>query len=471
MTLLGAAGLFQLRNRAAAEKRFVEERAKVLSDVVVRAIIEAMVDERHHQVRPVLEAVAAAEGISGLALGFPEEEIVFSSGAVPERLELGDGLPHWGGERLSVTRAVPTDSRCTECHESEPVGVIYVGLDLSPSAARLRESTRTLIAWLALGLLVAGGLIVVVVRHYVSAPLGRLTAFAGELAAGDLGARPPDEEWPETRGLSRALRTMADRIQGSHDELERRVDERMAMVMREIAERQRLERKLANAERLAELGQLSAQVAHELRNPLNAIGGAVQYLRRVLGREPAVEEYGELIQQEIGRVNRFIDDLLRVARPAATVFERGDVGDVAAEALRRVTLARGLESGAVRHSTQEGLPSFEMDRRVLMEALVNLLDNAFDAGGTEPPELVTREDTAEPAVVVEVLDRGAGLRPDVAKKLGRPFVTTKPNGTGLGLVIVTHAADLHGGSFQLRNREGGGAVATLRFPVRRPHES
>ncbi len=106
-----------------------------------------------------------------------------------------------------------------------------------------------------------------------------------------------------------------------------------------------------------------------------------------------------------------------------------------------------------------------------MEAVVNLLDNALEAGGPQPPELVTRleqEGAAEPAVVLEVLDRGAGVPPALLPDVTRPFVTTKLTGTGLGLVIVSRAMAQHRGSFTLANRPGGGARATLRLPVDAP---
>src|SRR5512137_325952 len=88
------------------------------------------------------------------------------------------------------------------------------------------------------------------------------------------------------------------------------------MVIRDIAERRHLETRLLDAERLAGLGQVSAQIAHELRNPLNAIGGAAQYLHRRLAADPEVAEYADLIEGEVKRVNRFISELLNVARPA-----------------------------------------------------------------------------------------------------------------------------------------------------------
>ena len=140
------------------------------------------------------------------------------------------------------------------------------------------------------------------------------------------------------------------------------------------------------------------------------------------------------------------------------------------EAARQAALARGLPEDAVRLDLAADLPVLDVDAAMIDEALVNLLQNAFEAGAAaEPPELASRYETAggEGTIVVEVRDRGRGIPPDQLDEVLRPFVTTKPTGTGLGLVVVTRAAEQHRARFQLAPREGGGTVAAIRFPVRR----
>jgi signal transduction histidine kinase len=106
---------------------------------------------------------------------------------------------------------------------------------------------------------------------------------------------------------------------------------------------------------------------------------------------------------------------------------------------------------------------------MITDALVNLLANAFDAGGDAPVELASWLDAAggEGTVVMEVRDRGCGIPEDRREEVLRPFVTTKAHGTGLGLLVVQRAAELHRAALALAGRDGGGTVATLRFPVRR----
>jgi PAS domain S-box-containing protein len=241
------------------------------------------------------------------------------------------------------------------------------------------------------------------------------------------------------------------------------------MVIRDISERRTLERRLLDAERLSGLGQMSAQIAHELRNPLNAIDGAAQYLRRRCAGDADVAEYAGLIGDEVQRVNRFVSELLHVARPAEPVFGAVALNRLLAQAAQKAALARGLGDGAVRLELAPDLPVLDVDAGMITEALVNLLQNAFEAGGDAPPELASRYEAAggEGTLVVEVRDRGCGIPPDQIEEVLRPFVTTKPTGTGLGLVVVTRAVEQHRARFRLARRDGGGTVATLRFPVRR----
>jgi nitrogen fixation/metabolism regulation signal transduction histidine kinase len=241
------------------------------------------------------------------------------------------------------------------------------------------------------------------------------------------------------------------------------------MVIRDIAERRTLERRLLDAERLSGLGQMSAQIAHELRNPLNAIDGAAQYLRRRLASDPEVAEYAGLIGEEVQRVNRFVAALLHVARPADPELAPVALNRLLREAAQKAALTRGLPEGEVLLDLAPDLPVLDVDAAMIVETLVNLLQNAFEAGGAAPPELASRYEASggEGTIVVEVRDRGTGIPPDQLDEVLRPFVTTKPTGTGLGLVVVTRAVEQHRARFQLSAREGGGTVAAIRFPVRR----
>jgi PAS domain S-box-containing protein len=527
--LLAAAGATVVRYQGQEERSTLEERAATLADAVQSSLTEAMGEHRPETMGPIVEAVRRTEGVA--AIGIADDRGIVRRGAgdapnvftVPQRPRFD-----WTERRLTLTRAIDNAPACHRCHDASAAynGAVLVSLDASAIAPRLRRTARNtgILAAIALAATLGAAALVVGARSQAAqaraqreASRMRLQALVDSMADGVIFIDAEDrialvnQAAMALRNLTggpgrpvkdchpQATHAMLERVLGwlregtdtgpNHSiikEKEGRWETTYApvrapdgsylgvvMVIRDIADRRNLERRLLDTERLAAVGQMSAQVAHELRNPLNAITGAAQYLRRILPGHAEVKEYAELIDDEVTRVNRFVDELLKVARPANPVFTPSSVAKVLTEASRRAAVARKLAPDAVRLDLARSLPVLDLDQAMIMEAIVNLLDNAFDAGGAEPPEMLARFEATggTGSIVVEVCDRGSGIPPEQLDEVTRPFVTTKARGTGLGLVIVTRAVEQHRAHFELASREGGGTVARIRFPVRTVREN
>jgi signal transduction histidine kinase len=527
-----AAALWLHNDEVRAERRIVEGRAEMLAEALELSITEAMAEHRRESIGAVVEALALTEGVAGLAVAGADGGVRHSVGEAPARVEPAKAQV-WSEGRLVLTRDVPNGASCRACHGAgEAAGAVLVSLDASALRPRLAASAQRKAALSLLGFAATVTVVLLVrriqdrnaalavalatataAREARAADLQRLQAILDSMVDGVLFI-DADDRVAMVNQAGRRLRNLTDgpgrplkecHPRSSHGMLERvmgylrsgddagpphsiikekegRFETTYApvnapdgaylgtvMVIRDIAERRTLERRLLDAERLSGLGQMSAQIAHELRNPLNAIGGAAQYLRRRLVADPEVAEYATLIGDEVQRVNRFVAALLHVARPVAPVFATVRVSRLLRDAAHKAALARGLGDDAVRVDVAPDLPVLDVDAPMVTEALVNLLQNALDAGGAEPVELASRFETSggEGTVVLEVRDRGCGIPADQLDEVLRPFVTTKVTGTGLGLVIVTRTAEQHRARFRLERRDGGGTVATLRFPVRR----
>jgi len=238
-----------------------------------------------------------------------------------------------------------------------------------------------------------------------------------------------------------------------------------------IEEKIRLERELANRERLATIGQLAAQVAHEVKNPLSSIKSIVQVMRE----EPAAASYHRdfgLIVNEIDRLNRTVSQLLAFSRPSRADARPVPIGELldstiafsAAEAGdRQVTLA--VEAPAFHNGQNLSLEGARAG--ALREALSNLVLNAVQAcaaGGN----VKVRITSSATDLTLEVEDNGPGIPPEAQVKVFEPFFSTKSRGTGLGLAIVQRRLAEIGGRLELTSpvADGHGTLFRIVLPIR-----
>jgi len=215
------------------------------------------------------------------------------------------------------------------------------------------------------------------------------------------------------------------------------------------------------SERLAAAGALSAGLAHEVRSPLNAIVLAAQRIERKHPHESDCHHFAGTIRSEVRRLDTILRQFLELARPVSNERELTDLCGVAEE-VRGLLTAEAEESGG-RIEAVRGSGAAIVDQNSIRRSVINLVHNAMEAG---PPgatiELVVQEEDG--GVGIHVLDRGSGIDEAEADHLFDAFVTTRAEGTGLGLALVRRVAEEHGGTCRLVNRPGGGAEAVLWLP-------
>lgn len=214
-------------------------------------------------------------------------------------------------------------------------------------------------------------------------------------------------------------------------------------------------------ESLAQLGELSAGVAHELRNSLATLGGWLELAARRDLPEPARRELAEA-RRETGALARVVDDFLAFARPGSRALERVDVSEIVARAVDDPVLA----GAAIRFAPPAHAMEVSGDAQLLARALRNLLLNAVQAARqTAGAPIEVQIARSGDHVEISIADRGPGIPPELLPRLFHPFVSGRPDGAGLGLALARRIAILHGGTLTLANRAQGGAEATLRLPV------
>lgn len=288
--------------------------------------------------------------------------------------------------------------------------------------------------------------VLLVVRR-VTRPMAQITASVRAVAAGDLDHTIPFAGRGDEIGeLARALEVFRD---NARDKL-------------------RMEDELIRKERLSALGQLTATVAHELRNPLSAIRNAAYVLREMVGGTGAMERPVARIDRSVARCDRIIADLLNFTR--AKELQRAPVAADAwiEELLNEQKLPEGVE--LVRKVSPSKRP-IHLDGDRMRQVLINLLDNAAQAmhassghKGERRIVVATYETDAFLEIVIE--DTGPGIPGENLAKVFEPLFSTKPSGTGLGLPTVKQIVEQHGGTVAMTSEVGKGTRVVIRIPHR-----
>jgi two-component system sensor histidine kinase PilS (NtrC family) len=305
-------------------------------------------------------------------------------------------------------------------------------------------------------------------------PGARALALAPAAARGRIRARMPfrDRRGQERRlGLSGSILRAAGGAPDGH-----------VVIFQDVSDVVRMEAELRRSERLAATGQLAANIAHEIRNPLAAISGSLEMLRDGPSRGVEAAQRQRLFEialREVERLDHLIADFLAYARPAAAEPAPLAVGPVVEDVLKMFEASR---PPGVRVALDVPADCTVLaDSRQLRQALWNVVLNAAQAmpdGGElrisarrleEPPQEVDpqRRNAADEegrCVEIAVADTGVGIPPDVLERVFEPFFTTKRTGSGLGLPTVHRIVENHGGSLSLESRPGAGTVVRVRLP-------
>lgn len=238
---------------------------------------------------------------------------------------------------------------------------------------------------------------------------------------------------------------------------------------------QQAQEEARRSERLAALGQMSAGLAHEIRNPLAVIKGSAEMLHQKLGESnPLATELAGYISSETNRLSALVTRFLDFARPLHVELDPHNVTQVLERALHSIFLSMNQKDSPVRveREYQADLPPVPLDESLSEQAFVNLIQNAYDAmgsgGGTLRLAVAKTRRANREGVEVRIEDTGPGIPPELREQIFNPFVTTKKTGVGLGLSIVSRIIDGHHGTIRVeKNGEAdhAGARFVIFFPA------
>ncbi|HEY4741866.1 MAG TPA: ATP-binding protein [Candidatus Acidoferrales bacterium] len=222
------------------------------------------------------------------------------------------------------------------------------------------------------------------------------------------------------------------------------------------------------SERLAALGQLSAGLAHEIRNPLGVIKGSAEMLQQKLqDSNPLASELASYISSEVNRLSALVTRFLDFARPQHLETAMHSVADVVERALRAVAAQWTGPAVQVERNYESNLPEVPLDENFCEQVFINLAQNAYEAmtgGGTLRVTIRAAQRDRVRGVEVQLSDSGPGVPEELREQIFNPFVTSKKSGVGLGLAIVSKIVDDHHGTLRLEASSGQGACFSVFFP-------
>jgi len=250
----------------------------------------------------------------------------------------------------------------------------------------------------------------------------------------------------------------------------RKLEDKVAQLDRAYQQLQEAHEKLLRSERLATVGKMAAHIAHEIRNPLTAIGG---FARAIL-REPQdienVKLGGKIISREVNRLEKILANVLDFTKISQPFKQQHDINAIIEEVIqlnKPVIHERNISCNIQLYSS---LPPAWVDEEQIKQALVNILVNSIHSIHHQG-KISVSTDLVDEQVLIEISDNGAGMTKETLENMFNPFFTTKSGGTGLGMAVTQRIIEEHGGEIQVESEKGKGTTFRIFIPLTVPPET
>jgi signal transduction histidine kinase len=419
--------------------------------------VGGLLENIHKEYPEASIALYNSRGILRFYSGEPIEPLK-QNGLIPENLQIDS--PGHSKKKINGTvywvyyTSVKPSRVCFNCHEviNNAVGFTAIALKFNAFKFTLKKFVVNTIIFSGLIFVVIITGLWAILTKQIDRPLAEMIKFLKNVESGNLKARIK-QNWQtdEFRQLSISLNNMTQ-------ELERNLEK-----IQELYYQQ-----LQRADRLASVGELASSIAHEIKNPLAGISGAIQILSKEFSKGEREKEIFDEILKQINRVNKTIGDLLSFSKPSPLVIGVSNINKVIKDTLILVEQQAKQNNVLTELNLDPDIPNTEFDEKKIQQALLNLMLNAVQAmpdGGkmsvlSKAYFLNTRD-----YLLIQVKDTGPGIPQEYLSKIFDPFFTTKPNGTGLGLAIVKRIINEHAGKISVESAPAKGTTFTIELPV------
>ncbi|HUL58437.1 MAG TPA: ATP-binding protein [Anaeromyxobacteraceae bacterium] len=435
-----------------------QERAQLFATMVASGVSNVMLSGQPQAVPGLLETlVAHRSDLAAVSLIAPSGRVSVSSspellGTVPwpevQRYMRTTVVTEPGGNPLefAVLEPIHNAEACARCHgvQSHVNGWLDIRFTRAPVLEAQVKLAKTLAASAAVALVFLLAIAYWLLGREAVVPLRRLVAAMRRAESGELTVRADEGRTDELGVAARGFDATLTALRRSQAELESFYRERMV-----------------RADRFAAVGEVATGLAHEIKNPLAGLSGALELLAEDLAHNPDQSEVIGEMRHQVQRLTHTMESLLSFARPPKARLRSTDVNATLEKVLFLIRQQSHDGAIALQLDVPPGLPSVLADPHQLEQVFLNICLNACQAMGGEGGTLTVRARAAEGTLLVEMEDTGPGIPPDVRPQVFKPFFTTKRQGNGLGLAISARIVAEHGGHIGYRCPPGGGTVFTV----------
>jgi len=470
LLLILGVGSFAMYHLQREQKHLINvhrQSAQLVLDTVERAISHSMSVGDTDNVQAMLEKVGEGSPLQQVYVFDLNGTIKHSSDpqligtAAPEdavrlfqqhKIELVHFVP--GGKQiLTVQRPITANKNCFRCHgiSRGVIGVLNIDFSLAHMEDQLRETGTIFVHSTMVNLIVLALAISIIMSRMLRRPLGEISEAMRQVEAGDLSVRMEQQSNDEVGQLIGGFNSMVDNLDRAQNELQK-------------IHYQQMER----ADRLASIGEMAAGLAHEIKNPLAGIGGAINVLADDYPEGDPRREVMAQIQKQVDRMNKTVTDLLYFGRPGKPEFSYVDINSL----IKQTQLFASQHPEAknvnwIEELTRD-LPPVWGDQKQIQQVLLNLMINGLQAmkdGGVLTVQTELCSENGRDLIQVDIRDTGPGIPEPEMKNIFTPFYTSKTEGTGLGLPICRQLLETNGGSLKVSSVVEKGACFTVLLPI------
>jgi signal transduction histidine kinase len=461
----------------ASIERLTHEKTKIIAEFIEQNVVRAMEKGRHFDMHQILRNYVTYKEIKKILLLSQDGTVKASTQDQDLNLKIEDvdsflenqyfvreETVHLGGGKTEKERVfyfnnpIVNRPECYQCHgqKSKVIAVLIVSHSLKGMDQMISkiEVHSIILAILTIGFL--STVLGLLFLRFIKIPITRLTNTMKKVEAGDLSVRVNLKRKDEMGRLAENLNTMIEKLHLAKEEAEQ--------YHQELIQR---------ANRMASIGELASGIAHEIRNPLAGIQGAIQILAEGFREDDPRRGVTDEIQKQIYKLERLVKDLLNYAKPVPANYLPTDMNQLVDKVLSFFITQRGKpENVKIEKQFFSPLPNIMVDPNSMEQAFLNIILNAQKAmprGGTftiSTRILPGRRDDGKEVQEVQIIfeDTGIGIPEENLPKIFNPFFSTRSDGTGLGLSITKNIIEEHGGRIEVESQVNLGTKFVITLP-------